>query len=274
MNNYERIASAIEYIAANVENQPGLDELATHVNLSPYHFQRLFSNWAGISPKRFLQSQTLEHAKLLLRNSNSVLQTTHDLGLSSTARLHDHFITIQGITPGEYKTRGKNLIFYWGVCPTPFGDAWVAMTDRGIYSLSFLDGEDTDEQLDSIRWEWPLATFSKNPGLVEDMLRNVFNIKEEIKKPISLFVKGTNFQINVWKALLKIPLGNLMSYGQIAQSIGKPTASRAVGNAIADNPIAFLIPCHRVIQANGNTGGYRWNTTRKKAIITWESAQL
>lgn len=271
MSDYERIAEAIDYISSHVNEQPSLDDIAEHLNLSPYHFQRLFTHWAGISPKRFLQTLTVSHAKALLKESMSVMDTSNELGLSSTARLHDHFVNLEAVTPGEFKTNGEGLEISYGVHETPFGNAFVAVTERGICQFSFMDDENDAMFIAELEKKWSAATMRESKIQLKPIITSLFS-KDIKQQPLSVYVQGTNFQINVWKALLKIPKGQLTTYGQLANSIGNPKASRAVGSAVGANPVAFLIPCHRVIRASGITGEYRWGNTRKRSMLSWETS--
>ena len=273
MSDYDRIASAIDYIRNNIAQQPSLEEIAAHVHLSPFHFQRLFSQWAGVTPKRFLQTLTLEKAKTLLKNRDiSVLEASHDTGLSSSSRLYDHFVQIDAVTPSEYKQAGLGLIIEYGVHPTLYGETFIAVTERGICRLMFFNGETKQELLSILQQEWPEASLVENQQKTAVVLSKLFEHQGTADQPLSLLVRGTNFQIKVWKALLNIPPGQLVAYGDIANAIGKPKASRAVGTAIGANPVALIIPCHRVIQQGGQLGGYRWGVTRKHAMLARETA--
>jgi len=272
-HDYERIKKAIEYITLHAHKQPTLEEIAGHIHLSPAHFQRMFSRWVGLSPKRYLQILTVEHAKELLAKPQPLLDVSLDIGLSSSSRLHDHFITLEAVTPGEYKNRGLGLDIIYGLHETPFGQAFIALTQRGVCQLSFLEDSDTKEEIKALHQKWPKAIISHSDVPTRKVIDSIFDIKKRSDRPLSVLVCGTNFQINVWKALLSIPSASLTSYKEIAGSIGKPKASRAVGTAIASNPVAFLIPCHRVIQQSGKIGGYRWGETRKHAIHAWEMAR-
>ncbi len=271
ISDYERIASAIQFIEEHAGDQPTLDEVALHVGLSPFHFQRLFRRWAGISPKRFLQFVTVEHAKGLLRSSASVMDAAFEVGLSGPARLHDHFVALEAVTPGEYKSGGAGIDIGYGVQASPFGDMFLATTDRGICGLRFVDDE-TDDAVDWLRRLWPGARLFEDRRGTSVLAERVFDSGPASSEPLQLFVRGTNFQVAVWKALLKIPPGRLVAYEQVAQAIGRPTASRAVGSAVGANRISFLIPCHRVIRTSGAMGGYAWGTPRKRAMIGWESS--
>ncbi len=273
MSDYTRIASAIEFIAENATAQPSLDEIAAHVHLSPYHFQRLFSRWAGITPKRFLQVLTLERAKVLLADSQPLLHVADAVGLSSASRLYDHFIHLEAISPGEFKQGGAGLTIEHAVHDSIFGDAFIAVTPRGICRLAFIDTGERDAQLAVLRRQWPQAELREDVERTRPFIDAIFAGGFPADRPLSLLVSGTNFQINVWKALLRIPPGAYASYGQVAAAAGRPGAARAVGMAVGANPIAFVIPCHRVIQQNGALGGYRWGLTRKRAIQAWEAAR-
>lgn len=273
MSDYARIASAIDFIVQRANSQPTLDEIATHVHLSPYHFQRLFSRWAGVTPKRFLQVLTLERAKQLLKESQSIIDVTLAVGLSSGSRLYDHFVQLEAITPGEFKTGGKGIKIEYAVRDTPFGQAFVAKTARGICRLEFIDDEDLPRLLEGLSKKWPCATLRENKLEIEVVLNRIFNRRYTRSGPLSLNVTGTNFQVMVWKALLQIPSGKIVSYSQVASFVGHPGAARAVGRAVGENPVAFVIPCHRVIQQSGKLGGYHWGETRKHAIHAWEEAR-
>lgn len=275
MSDYDRIAKAIAYITERTTDQPSLEAIAAHVHLSPFHFQRLFCRWAGTTPKRFLQVLTLERGKQLLHEAGSLLNVSNALGLSSSSRLHDHFVQLEAVTPGEYKNKGKNLTIEYGVHPTPFGPLFVAVSSRGICRASFLDADhDIEQQLVKLKNTWPLASFSRNDETTGAVVSTMFDKAKVTDRPLSLHIPGTNFQIAVWKALLQIPPGTVVSYSQLAAALGHPQSSRAVGSAIAANPVAFLIPCHRVIQQSGALGGYRWGPARKHAIQLWERAQI
>lgn len=272
---FERIEKVIEYIEQNFKQQPELGEISKHIGLSEFHLQRLFKRWVGISPKRFLQYLTKEHAKTLLRQSENVLSVTYDTGLSGPGRLHDLFINCEAVTPGEYKLLGEGLKIYYGIHQTLFGKCMIAKTDRGICGLFFLRDSNGNEYVKRLNHDWPEARIEENPVITAASVDQIFNLKSwEKNKPISLFVQGTNFQIKIWEALLKIPSGNVVAYEEIAQFVGKPKAVRAVGSAVARNPVSFLIPCHRVIRKYGDFGNYQGGTARKKAILAWESAHV
>jgi len=269
---YQRVEAAIRYLETHHEAQPGLADIARAAGLSEYHFQRLFSRWVGISPKRFLQFLTKEHAKALIEGSDSLLDSTFDSGLSSTGRLHDLFVTCEAVTPGEYKKRGVGLDIRYGRHPSPFGECLLAVTDRGICGLTFVQEGDRHAPLADLERQWPRAAIRQDPRTTAGLLERIFDYpRNHPPAPLYLFVKGTNFQIKVWEALLRIPLGKAVTYEDIARHIGLPKSARAVGNAVGRNPIPFLIPCHRVIRKMGVFGYYGGGPARKKAILGWES---
>jgi len=270
--NYQRIAQAIDYIKENFKSQPNLEEIAKHVHLSPFHFQRLFSEWAGTTPKKFLQYLSIEHAKQLLKERQATLfDAAMETGFSGTSRLHDLFVSVEGMSPGEYKNGGKNLLIHYSFSPSLFGNLIVASTTKGVCYIAF--ESEKEKALVDLKNHFPYATFIQKQDKFQLNALLIFQSDWNKLPEIKLHLKGTDFQLKVWETLLKIPLGQLSTYGKIAEEIGKPNAARAVGTAIGSNPIAFLIPCHRVIQASGNIGGYMWGNTRKTAIIGWESAQ-
>ena len=272
-SDYHRIADAIDFIAANSQQQPTLNDVAAHLELSAAHFQRLFSRWAGITPKKYLQILTVEHAKQLLSESQPLLAVSDEVGLSSGSRLYDHFVQLEAVTPGEYKAGGAGLSIDYGVHNSPFGDIFVAATARGICKLSFLDQTDLTADITDLQRRWPNALLHHNAPDSLKIIDRIFSGTGPVDHPLSLYVCGTNFQINVWRALMQIPAGALRSYSHIAKAISKPMAVRAVGSAIGSNPIAFFLPCHRVLQQSGNIGGYHWGVTRKHLIHAWESAR-
>ena len=273
MSDYARISDAIAFIASQVARQPTLDEIAAHVHLSPFHFQRLFSRWAGVTPKRYLQVLTLERAKALLQESRPLLEVADTLGLSSGSRLYDHFVQLEAVTPGEYKQRGAGLVIDHGVHDTPFGQAFVALTPRGVCNFSFLDDQAPEAPLAALAHNWPEAELREATSRTQGVIHTMFDGSKKPDRPISLHVSGTNFQISVWRALLEIPPAKVVSYAQVASAVGNPKAARAVGLAVGANPVALMIPCHRVIQQNGKLGGYHWGETRKQAIHAWEAAR-
>ncbi len=266
---YQRIAAAIEYIAEHTKQQPSLDDVAAHLNLSKYHVQRMFKQWAGVTPAQFMHYLTLEHAKQCLRDSQSILDTTLDVGLSSPGRLHDLFVRLEAMSPGDYKRGGVGISINIAFQESPFGEVLVASTDRGICAIRFVAIR-RDETLAELHAEWPQATFVVTAA--PDYARQLFSDSSP-SQPIPVHVKGTNFQVRVWEALLQIPEGNLLTYSDVAQRIGQPAATRAVASAIAKNPVGYLIPCHRVINKAGQLHKYRWGGTRKKALIGWEQAR-
>jgi len=271
--NYNRIADAIDYIKANFKKQPNLDEVAEKVHLSPFHFQRLFSEWAGTSPKKFLQYISVEHAKKLLKeNQETLFETAYETGLSGTGRLHDLFINIEGMTPAEYKNGGKDLVINYSFAESPFGNILTASTQKGICYMAFSD--DGPVAFSKMQNYFPNAYFRQMVDLIQQNALYIFTHDWTKLNQIKLHLKGTDFQLKVWQTLLKIPLGQLTTYGAIANKIENPNASRAVGTAIGSNPVAFLIPCHRVIQSTGIFGGYMWGNTRKTAIIGWEGTKI
>lgn len=311
MSDYQRIERAIAFLVEHADRQPSLDEIAAHVHLSPFHFQRLFGQWAGTTPKRFLQALTLERSKALLAEATPLLAAAQEIGLSGSSRLHDHFVQLEAVTPGEFKRRGEGLVIRHGVHPTPFGDLLVAVTPRGVCRAAFLatlparaasdvdtsgadasgvdmSGVDTpgadmsgmplsgiaavrEAELAALRASWPLARFEEDPAGTAAVVAAMFDTPRAARPgPLSLHVVGTNFQVAVWRALLRIPHGHFASYRQLAQAIGRPGASRAVGGAVGANSVALLIPCHRVIQQSGALGGYRWGPLRKRALLAWE----
>ncbi len=276
-SDYERIRRALEYLDAHALEQPGLDDLADHLGLSPSHLQRLFRRWAGISPKRFLQQLTLERAKEALDGSASLLDASLDAGLSSPGRLHDLFVHLEAVTPGEYKAGGQGLTLRTGIHPSPFGHAFLAVTDRGLCALSFDDDPECRQGHSDLRDAWPRATIVDEPSVTQPYFERIFLDADDPDAPdrprIDLHVRGTNFQIQVWRALLSIPPGRLCSYGDIARAIGRPSAARAVGGAVGRNPVAWLIPCHRVITQLGALGHYRWGAPRKRAMVALELAR-
>ena len=269
LEDYTKIAKAIAFMEQHYHEQPDLATVAKHIYLSEYHFQRLFTKWAGISPKRFLQYLTIEDAKAKIFASKNLLDLTLDVGLSSPGRLHDLFVTLQAVSPGEYKTYGAGLEIRYGIHDTPFGSALVATTPRGICNFYFVDDEEIS--LKCLHQEWAKATIVSDRQATEGIIAGIFSPNSECSKPVALWVKGTNFQVQVWKALLEIPFGCVTTYGKLASAINYPKAARAVGNALNHNPISLLIPCHRVIRKSGDMGGYRWGLTRKAAILSWES---
>jgi AraC family transcriptional regulator of adaptative response/methylated-DNA-[protein]-cysteine methyltransferase len=269
---YERVAAAIRFVRCHALAQPSLDDIARHIGLSPSHLQRVFSDWAGISPKRFLQFLTKENAKNLLRESRDVLTTALESGLSGPSRLHDLMVSCEAITPGEIGSLGEGLMIRYGFAASPFGTIIIGSTVRGICHLRFVEPGEADIEEASLYTEWPRAGFDRDDAGAQQLAANLFKPFSE-KKPLNLLLRGTNFQIKVWEALLRIPSGHTLSYGDLAAMAAMPKAHRAVGTAMARNNIAVLIPCHRVIRESGEAGLYRWGVDRKRAITTWEQTR-
>ena len=270
MLDYERIEQAIRFIRENFQDQPDLDEIARQIHLSPFHFQRLFKEWAGVSPKKFLQFTSIEYAKQLLQQQKTLATVSFETGLSGTSRLHDLFIQIEGMTPGEYQQGGRNLRIYYSHAETLFGNILIASTEKGICHISFVQ---ESSELNDLTSRFPAAILEQKTDLHQQEALKMFRDDWSDLDKIKLHLKGTPFQIKVWNALLQIPMGSLKSYLEIANEIGDPKASRAVGTAIGNNPVAYIIPCHRVITSSGNLGGYHWGIDRKSAIIGWEAAK-
>lgn len=273
-DDYLRVEQAILYLETHYKDQPGIEELAANLGLSESHFQRLFTRWAGVSPKRFLQFLTKESAKDLLDRSENLLDTTHQIGLSSLGRLHELFVNTEAVSPGEYKSRGMGVTIRYGVHPTPFGKCLIATTERGICHLSFVLTSEGDA-IDSLVKDWKQAEMVEDYRSTAHLIKPIFDLQYGVRRdePLRVHLRGTNFQLKVWEALLQIPGGAITTYEGIAERIGKPGATRAVGTAIGHNPIAVLIPCHRVIRKVGEFGNYRYGALRKKALLAYESAQ-
>jgi len=272
VTNYDRVATAIDYIRTHFREQPDLNEVAEKVHLSPFHFQRLFTDWAGVSPKKFLQYLSIGHAKsMLLEKGATLFDAAFETGLSGTSRLHDLFIGIEGMTPGEYKNGGEALNINYSFAESPFGEIIVASTPKGICQLAFITDRET--ALAELKAQFPHARYTQTVDMIQQNALYIFSQDWNSLSNVKLHLKGTPFQLKVWEALLNIPMGRLSTYGSISDIIGNPGASRAVGTAIGQNPVAFLIPCHRVIRSTGETGDYHWGSTRKKAMIGWEAAR-
>jgi AraC family transcriptional regulator, regulatory protein of adaptative response / methylated-DNA-[protein]-cysteine methyltransferase len=273
--NYHRIEQAIQYLEANFQQQPELDEVAEKVHLSPFHFQRIFTEWAGISPKRFLQFLTIDFLKGKLTESKNIVEAAEAAGLSSQSRVYDLFTTLEAVTPQEYKLHGSGIRIEYGFHQTTFGSCLIGITERGICWLSFLQSdEDPVIELNKMKAHWHNSVFHQHQELTGEFVHRIFQQQGSNDKKLHAFVKGTNFQVKVWEALLRIPLGNITTYQDIAQQIESPRAVQAVGSAVGANHIAYLIPCHRVIRKDGVLGEYRWSATRKKGIIGWEMAKV
>lgn len=270
---YERVAKAITFLRDHRRQQPGLAALSDHLGLSEFYVQRLFSRWAGVSPKRFLQFLTVEYAKGRMRDSANLIDISFDAGLSGPGRLHDLFVNMEAMSPGEFKRAAAGVTVRYGSGETPFGHALIAATARGVCHLSFFDNPGRYEAIQDLQKKWPAADFEYRPSESAALLERIFDIKgRQNDKPLALWVSGSNFQIQVWRALLQIPFASLLNYRQLSATLGRPAAARAVGNAIACNPIAYLIPCHRVLRQSGDFGKYHWGDERKAAIIAWEAA--
>jgi len=269
---YDRVARAIEFLRRNAASRPDLAAAARHVHLSEHHFQRLFTRWAGVSPKRFVQFLTVEHAKARLGARRGILDVAGTVGLSGPGRLHDLFVTLEAMTPGEYKSGGAGLAIRYGVHESPFGAALIAATARGICGLHFVDG--SGDGVEQLRRQWPDAELRRDPAGTAPLADRIFQpLAAPPERPLSLLVKGSNFQVKVWRALLELAPGSLATYGDISARIGAPGSARAVGAAVGANPVAWLIPCHRVIRDSGALGGYRWGVERKAAMLGWEAAR-
>jgi AraC family transcriptional regulator, regulatory protein of adaptative response / methylated-DNA-[protein]-cysteine methyltransferase len=276
MTNYDidycRVAEAIEYLTVNFKSQPDLTDVARQVHLSPSHFQRIFTEWAGVSPKKFMQYLSLNHLRERIFDTQNLNQAADLVGFSTQSRVYDLFVSIEGVTPNEYKTLGQGLVIQYGFHPTPFGECFIAMTEKGICALSFVDETNKQQTFQAFMDKWQAAKLVFNASNTEGVVYQIFD--PNVKNKIQIWIQGTNFQLKVWEALLKIPQGSVSTYQKIAENIQNPKAVRAVGTAIGSNPIAFLIPCHRVIKSTGIIGEYHWGSTRKKAILGWEMAKL
>ena len=268
--NYARIEKAIAYINNHFREQPSLAEIADSVGMTPFHFQRVFSEWAGVSPKKILQYVSLRYAKYLLQRNTTLMEVSHKSGLSGSSRLHDLFVNIEGMTPGEFKNGGACLTVSYSFCGSPFGKIIIASTHKGVCYIHFQKNEIV--ALSNLKACFPNATYHQRDDKFQKDALLIFKKNWNQIDQIKLHLRGTRFQIKVWESLLKIPTGDLSTYGDIAKKIDSPKAARAVGTAIGANPVAFLIPCHRVIQSNGKLGGSMWGTDRKMAIIGWEAA--
>jgi AraC family transcriptional regulator of adaptative response/methylated-DNA-[protein]-cysteine methyltransferase len=270
---YGRIERAMRYMERHCLEQPSLDAVAASIGLSRYHFQRLFTRWAGISPGRFLHCLTLQHAKARLAARASLLDTALDAGLSGPGRLHDLFVTFEALTPGEYKRQGEGLVVHHGFHPSPFGECLVALTERGVCGLSFVDEGGREAALADLRARLPRAAYRAGPQRTAPVAERVFGVRGGPETPLHLLLHGTNFQVKVWEALLRVPAGERTTYAGLAHAVGRPGAARAVGQAVGRNAIAVLIPCHRVIRTMGLVGQYRWGAERKHLLLAWEAAR-
>jgi len=272
--NYERIEKAIEYLSKNFKTQPSLDEVAEIVNISPFHFQRIFTEWAGVSPKKFLQFLTIDFLKSQIKKTKSIAEVAEIAGLSSQSRVYDLFVTIEGVTPDQYKNDGIGLKIFYGFHKTPFGECLIAVTEKGICGLAFINVENKNEILNQFIQKWSFAIVECNQEYTKNWIEKIFSFNSIQPQKLNILVQGTNFQIKVWEALLKIPFGALTTYEQLAILTENSKAMRAVGSAVGKNPIAFLIPCHRVIRKEGKVGEYHWGKNRKQAIIGWEASKI
>jgi len=272
---YERVRRIIAFISERWREQPSLEAIADHVGLSTTHVHHLFRRWAGLTPKAFLQAITLDHAKALLADSASVLDATYEVGLSGPGRLHDLFVTHEAMTPGDYKAGGAGLTMRFGFHPSPFGEAVLVATDRGLAGLGFVDNGDRVAALEDLRSRWPKAEYVEDASATAPLAQRIFEPTAwQSDQPLRVVLIGTDFEVRVWQTLLRIPLGRATTYSDIAQRIGKPSASRAVGAAVGKNPISFVVPCHRVLGRSGSLTGYHWGLTRKQAILGWEAGKL
>ncbi|MEM8812638.1 MAG: bifunctional helix-turn-helix domain-containing protein/methylated-DNA--[protein]-cysteine S-methyltransferase [Pseudomonadota bacterium] len=271
---YALVRQTIEYLTENWRDQPSLEAMSAHVGLAPLALQRLFTRWAGLTPKAFVQAITLDNARGLLRQSHSVLDTAYEVGLSGPARLHDLFVTHEAMTPGAYKAKGAGLRIWYGFHPSPFGSALFMVTEHGLAGLAFADPGEEEATFEDMRSRWPKADYQADPGKTAAYAAQVFDRSCWTGAPLRIAMIGTDFEVRVWETLLKIPMGQLTSYSDIAAHIGKPSAARAVGTAVGRNPISFVVPCHRVVGKSGSLCGYHWGLTRKRAIIGWETGAL
>ena len=274
MTDYDRIESAIRYLDSHRARQPDLAELAAHVGLSPSHLHRLFSRWAGVTPKRFLEFLTVRHARKLLDNAESVLSAAYGSGLSGPGRLHDHFVAVEAATPGEYRNRGAGLRIGFGTVDSPFGPVFVAWTDRGVCRVSFAGARDVEAEKEALRRTWGRALLEADESRADSLARAIFSAPfDPDAGPLTVHVRGTNFQLAVWRALLRIPTGAVTTYGRLAAEVCSARAARATGNAVGSNPVSFLIPCHRVIRATGESGNYGGGRSRKRCMLGWEASR-
>ena len=269
--NYQRVAEAIEFMNENFKSQPSLDEVAKRVHLSPMHFQRIFTEWAGVSPKKFIQYLTVDYLREKIYSADNLHHAADIAGLSTSSRVHDLFVGIEAVTPHEYKTGGAGLEIFYGFHPTPFGECLIAVTERGICALTFITDDTQEKELAQLKNNWQSAIIKHNQERTAPFIKQIF--EQGAGNKIKILIQGTNFQLKVWEALLKIPQGAVSTYAEIAKVIENPKAVRAVGTAIGSNPVAYLIPCHRVIRKEGETGMYHWGATRKKMMIGREMAE-
>lgn len=271
VTDYQRIERAIKYLIENCKRQPSLNELAAHIGVSSFHFQRMFTRWAGVSPKKFLKHLTIENLKKEIAGAKNINEAAEQAGLSSQSRVYDLFVNIEAVTPNEYKTQGKGTVIEYGFTSSPFGKCFIASTERGICAFQFTNN-DEEKIINELKDEWNNARFQVNDSMAEDVAQKVF-YSSGTPKPLNLFLKGTPFQIKIWRALIRIPFGNITTYAELAKASGDGNATRAVASAVARNPVGYIIPCHRVIRSEGVVGQYHWKPERKAAIIAWEKSQ-
>ena len=272
---YDTVRRSLAFISENWREQPTLEEISEQAGYSPHYLQRVFTRWAGLSPKAFLQAVTIDHARSLLKDSGNILDATYDLGLSSPGRLHDLFVTLEGMPPGAYKNRGSGLVIRYAFAPSPFGEALVMTTGDNLCGLAFADAGDEERVLADMMARWPKATYQRDEDGTAALARRIFESAEwSPERPLRIVFIGSDFEIRVWETLLRIPFGKAASYSGIAQHLGRPTAARAVGTAVGRNPVSFVVPCHRVLGKTGGLCGYHWGLTRKRAILGWEAGQL
>lgn len=274
-SDYERVSAAVRFVTANASEQPSLQEIADHVGLSPSHFQRLFKRWAGVSPKVFLQALTLDRARSLLREETSVLETAYSVGLSGGGRLHDLFMTQEAMTPGDYRRGGAGLEIAYGFHPSPFGEALLMQTRHGLVGLAFCDNaEGRAYTLDDMQRRWPRASYVEDSTATKRSAAAIFGGGADGDAPVDIVLIGTDFELRVWRQLMRVPMGEVTSYGRIASEIGRPSAARAVGRAVGRNPLSFVVPCHRALGASGALTGYHWGLVRKQVLLGWEASRL
>jgi AraC family transcriptional regulator of adaptative response/methylated-DNA-[protein]-cysteine methyltransferase len=274
-SDYSYVKKALGFISENWRDQPSLETIASEVNLSPGHLQRVFTRWAGISPKEFLQALTLDHARAMLSDSASILDTAYEVGLSGPSRLHDLFVTHEGMTPGSFKAKGRGLTISYAFHPSPFGSALLMVTAQGLSGLAFADEGDERKVLTDMMSRWPAARYTEDSARTTPYASRIFNHDSwGSNRPLRVVLIGSDFEIKVWETLLRIPMGKATTYSDIATHLGRPAAARAVGSAVGKNPVSFVVPCHRVLGKSGNLCGYHWGLTRKRAILGWEAALL
>jgi AraC family transcriptional regulator of adaptative response/methylated-DNA-[protein]-cysteine methyltransferase len=271
---YDKVRRTLAFITENWRDQPSMEAIADHIGISEPHLHHLFRNWSGLSPKAFLQALTLDHARSLLRDSASILDTAYEVGLSGPGRLHDLFVTHEAMSPGDWKAKGQGLKLYYGFHPSPFGEAIGVATDRGLAGLGFVDGGDRFSALADMKQRWPKADFVENCQITAPLVARAFDpALWKPETPLRVVLIGTDFEVRVWETLLRIPFGSATTYSTLAEMLGKPKAARAIGGAVGRNPISFVVPCHRVIGKSGALTGYHWGLTRKQAILGWEAGQ-